>query len=385
MIPSHRARSLILIALGHFVIELCCNFLPVIYPPLMRTLGLTYTQVGMLALVAGVGTTLMQPLFGYLSDRWNPRQMSALSVAWTGLIMGLVGAMNSYLVVMLVIGLAVLGSAAFHPSGVSIVSTFKKTQRGRAASVFSVGGNLGAALSPMFVTLGIGWMGTRGTTIVIPLALAYGLILYKYLDKLTAHPSDQPTTSPSAPPMQVGNIVSLALIVLAVMCMAWFHHSMRTYLPMWLESQGYTLATSGQMLFVYLAATGIGSLIGGTVSDRMGRWQLFAICIGLLGPATWFFITAGPMGQWILLAVMGLFIGALFPISIVLAQETWTQGVGIASGLVMGLGWVPGGIGASFTGWVADQATLTTGLQLLVIPTILGAVLILGYAALQSR
>ena len=60
----------------------CSQFLPVIYPIVMQTMGLNYTQIGVLALVSSVGTSLAQPLFGHLSDRWDPRRMSALAVAW---------------------------------------------------------------------------------------------------------------------------------------------------------------------------------------------------------------------------------------------------------------------------------------------------------------
>jgi FSR family fosmidomycin resistance protein-like MFS transporter len=83
------------------------------------------------------------------------------------------------------------------------------------------------------------------------------------------------------------------------------------------------------------------------------------------------------------MVVMGILIGATFPVSIVMAQETWTSGVGIASGLVMGLGWLPGGVGASFTGYVADRLSLGTGLRLLIVPAVLGAGFILFYAIVR--
>ena len=101
---SH-TRSLLTIALGHLTIELCSNFLPVVYPVLISTLGLSYTQIGFVALVASTGTSLAQPLFGYLSDRWNPQRISALSIAWIGVLMGLVGFTWDYPSLVLLIAL----------------------------------------------------------------------------------------------------------------------------------------------------------------------------------------------------------------------------------------------------------------------------------------
>jgi FSR family fosmidomycin resistance protein-like MFS transporter len=61
-------RAIFLIALGHLTIELCINYLPVVYPILMQTLALSYTQVGTITLVSVTATSLVQPLFGYLSE-----------------------------------------------------------------------------------------------------------------------------------------------------------------------------------------------------------------------------------------------------------------------------------------------------------------------------
>ena len=78
----YRFRFAFLASIGHTVIELCSQFLPVIYPILVDTMGLSYTQVGGLALVSSLGTSLAQPLFGHLSDRWDPRQITVLSLVW---------------------------------------------------------------------------------------------------------------------------------------------------------------------------------------------------------------------------------------------------------------------------------------------------------------
>jgi FSR family fosmidomycin resistance protein-like MFS transporter len=379
----HGTRSLFLVALGHLAIELCSQFLPVLYPVLIVTLGLSYTQVGIIALVAGLGTSLVQPLFGYLSDLWNPRLITVLSVAWIGLVMGLVGFAGGYASLTLLVGLGVLGSAAFHPAAVTIASACGGTRRGVATSVFSVGGTLGTALSPLWIAVGLERLGMRGTLLLIPVALLVSLVLQWQLSRFVCPREGQPVAGRS--PLRGRALASLILIVLAVMFLAWVQISFRTYLPTWVESQGGSLAAAGQLMFAFSIALGVGSLAGGALSDRLGRWQLFALCLALLGPVEWLFLSASGPLQAVWVGVMGVLIGATFPMSIVLAQETWPSGVGIASGLVMGLGWVPGGIGASITGLVADRVSLAAGMRSLAWPALLGAVCVLAYAAVQRR
>jgi FSR family fosmidomycin resistance protein-like MFS transporter len=220
-----------------------------------------------------------------------------------------------------------------------------------------------------------------GTILLIPVALLASLIVHLQLGRMSCAERSRP---PAAQTRTKGKTVAgLVLIVMTVMFLAWFQISFRTYLPTWIESQGQSLAAAGRTMFVFAVALGVGSLLGGALSDRVGRWQLLALCLALIGPAQWLFVGASGVLQMAIVAVLGTLIGATFPVSIVMAQETWTRGVGIASGLVMGLGWVPGGLGASLTGYVADRFSLATGLRLLVLPAALGTACVLAYAVVR--
>ncbi|MFQ5856366.1 MAG: MFS transporter [Anaerolineae bacterium] len=376
------ARAAFLIAFGHLTIELCGNYLPVVYPILIQTLKLNFTQIGAIALVASAAVTLPQPLLGYLSDRWHADRLVALSVVWIGLAMGLVGFTWNYPSLLLLVALGGLGSAAFHPPGAVIASAGGGgTRKGAAMSIFSVGGNVGAAFSPLLMTAGIAWLGLHGTSILMPIALPIGLFLYFQLGQIARSRTAQSSMQPSS--MRNGLALGLVLIVMVVMARSWFQVSLMTYLPAWIESQGRSVAAGGQMLFVLLICVGVGSLAGGTLSDRIGRWQVLALSILLLGPAQWLFVSRlGPL-QTLMLGFMGFLIGASFPVSIVMAQEAWPWSAGVASGLVMGLGWLPGGLGAYVTGLIADHFSLAVGLRTLILPPMVGAACSLLYAASQ--
>jgi FSR family fosmidomycin resistance protein-like MFS transporter len=218
---------------------------------------------------------------------------------------------------------------------------------------------------------------------LIPVALLVSLVLQFQLGQVARPEADRSAAGRS--PLRGRALAGLVLIVLAVMFLAWFQISFRTYLPTWIESRGQSLAVAGRMMFVFSIALGVGSLVGGALSDRLGRWQLFALCLVLLGPVEWLFLSASGTLQAVWVGVMGVLIGATFPMSIVLAQDIWPGGVGTASGLVMGLGWVPGGIGASITGLVADRVSLAAGLRLLALPVFLGAACILAYAIVRRE
>jgi FSR family fosmidomycin resistance protein-like MFS transporter len=317
--------------------------------------------------------------------------MTVFSIAWLGLLMGMVGFTWNYPSVVLVVGLGALGSAAFHPAGATLASTRGGNRRGAAMSVFSVGGNLGTALSPLLVAAAIGWFGLSGTLMVLPIALLASLFLSQQLSRLqnagngSAVTSSHQSQSNGQSRVSNGTWLGLTLIILAIMCRSWFQVSLVTYLPEWLRSQGRSLAAGGQILSVLLVSNSIGSLIGGHLSDRIGRWQVFVLSLGLLAPVHWLFLTTSGFWQVGLVALAGVLIGSSFPVGLVLGQETWPSRIGLVSALVMGLGWAPGGLGASVTGFVADQFSLTSGLQTLILPPLVGVGCVLAYVALQRR
>jgi FSR family fosmidomycin resistance protein-like MFS transporter len=387
-VTTHLTRFVILTTLAHFTLEICASFLPVVYPTLITAFALTYSQVGLIALVASLCGSLTMPLFGYLSDRLGASRLVVFSIAWTGMLMGLIGLVGSYGVVLVLVGLGMLGSAAFHPAGAVLAATSTSQRRGAAMSLFSVGGNLGAALSPLWVAAGISWLGMRGTVIIMPVALFIALFLYQQLSHTQRPQQDRFKIRADATPtakMQSSVIVGLVLITLMVMTRSWFQVAMMTYLPEWIQSQGQSIAFGGQVLAVFLIAVSVGSMTGGPLSDWLGRWQVVAMSLAVMALAQWLFLNAPLWRQIILVAVMGMMIGASFPVTIVMAQEAWPSGVGLASSLVMGIGWAPGGLGAWFTGWLADQSSLANGLQSLIVAPLVGAVGVLLYAALQRR
>jgi len=379
------ARYLYPIALAHFTIELCNNFLPILYPVFITTMGLTYSQVGVAALIAGSGASLAQPLFGYVSDRFGSRRLVALSMIWTGVLMGLVGLVSDYVTLLVVIGLGAFGSAAFHPAGASTAGSIPGAKRGASLSVFAVGGSLGVALSPLLITVAVGWFGLRGTLVVLPIGLVAGAFVHRQLrwkEPGVVAPAGTRVTQPASQSPS-GSLLALVLIVLMVMTQSWYHFSLVTYLPEWLQSQGWSAMASGQMFTLLVVSVAVGSMFSGALSDRVGRWRVLLLTMGFLAPALWLFLSmTGPI-QIVILGGIGVMLGGCFPVAIAAAQEAWPSSIGVASALVTGLGWVPGGVGASFTGFMADRTSLTSALYLLLIAPLVGLVCALIYANQQ--
>ncbi|MCY4080417.1 MAG: MFS transporter [Caldilineaceae bacterium] len=377
-------NTVLLVAGGHFLLELFHQYLPVFFPLYRAEFGLTYGQIGMITLVGTTTMSLAQPLFGFFIDRFDARRIAALSVMWVGLIMAVLGFSGNYWVLLIGVALAGFGSAAFHPAGASVVTkATDEGKRGRAVSFFAVGGNIGSAGSPLLLAIGLGLLGLKGTIVLLPVVVLAAIWLVNGLGQESR--GDREAHRERQSRAGEGFLLGLVLITVVAMTRAWFQLSLTTYLPTLLEDRGYSVVYGGQMLFVLSLLIGIGSLFGGILSDRFGRWQVLLSSFAMLGPAYWFFISSGGGVQFIYAGAIGFLLGCTYPTTVVVAQEVWPRGMAMASGLVMGLGWWPGGLGATFTGWVADQMALETALEGLVLAPVLGAVLMVVFAVALRR
>src|SRR6266852_9257524 len=77
--------GLILFSLGHFFIDLYSAALGTFQPVLGDKLGLSLTQAGILGGLSVFSASVMQPAYGYLSDRFHSRLFTALAPAVAGI------------------------------------------------------------------------------------------------------------------------------------------------------------------------------------------------------------------------------------------------------------------------------------------------------------
>ena len=376
-------RSLWLAGFSHFALEVCHSFMPVLYPLLVVSMGLSYTQIGVLTLAISLTSSLLQPFCSTLSDRFGAGRVATFSILWLGILMGVVSLAPNYIALIVLLMLASLGSSAYHPAGAELAASGGQARRGLSMSVFSVGGNLGAALSPLLVALGVSTLGIHAGLAIIPFALLSSALLYSQFGQVAGGKANAKAATITADGS--GYLAGLILVVISAMTRSWFQVSLTTYLPAWVESHGGTLAQGSQMLSLLLFSLGIGSMLGGPLADRFSAWQVVFVNTLLIAPFYWLFLaTTGPL-QLFFLLLIGITMGTTYPTAILMAQDAWPRRTAFAAAAVMGWGWVPGGLGASFTGYIADQSTLDAGLSLLITPPLLGAICILAYRFLRAR
>ena len=119
-------------------------------------------------------SSLIQPVFGLLADRFSKPWFIPLGVLLAGGGLALVGFMSSYWAIFLALAVSGVGAALFHPEGARFANKVSGEQKGTGLSIFSIGGNSGFVLGPLLATGILSVFGLRGTTIFAAIAVVGG-------------------------------------------------------------------------------------------------------------------------------------------------------------------------------------------------------------------
>ena len=108
-----------------------------------------------------------------------------------------------------------------------------------------VGGNIGGALSPLWMALALSLFGLPGTLTLVPMGVICGLVLYWQLRR--THVATQERRASSRATAGTGFMAGLALVVVGMMFRAWYQVALTTYLPAWVLEMGGTPAAAARL------------------------------------------------------------------------------------------------------------------------------------------
>jgi len=372
-----RNRSLLSLSLAHFTLDLYPSILPIMLPFLVTSLHLSYTQAGLVATAYLVGSSLTQPLFGYLADRFTPRILGPLGVIWTAAFIVSAAYAWSYPILLGCILLAALGSAAFHPQGAAQASVISGEPRATSLALFSFGGSLGYALGPLMGGVVFSNLGLRSAVLLLlPALVALPLLLVRPPVEREERKAPLERRNPiewGATPWLV--VASVAMIVLL---RPWAFTSLTTYLPLLYQNRGYSLFLASQVLFLFLISSAFGGVLTAFLADRFGPQKVLAFSLALSSPMIYLFLYAPGAWPYLLAISLGIFLGGLIPVVTFVAQNLFSGSAAMASGFALGGQFTAGGIGVAVTGFLADRFGLLRSLELLVLLPLVAALFCLG-------
>ncbi|MGE0822801.1 MAG: MFS transporter [Candidatus Binatia bacterium] len=344
-------KALALLGLGHLMVDLNTGALPALLPFLKNTFALSYTALGTLVLVANLSGSLIQPVFGHLSDRSARPWLLPFGVLMATGGMAAVGLAPNYAVLVCLICLSGIGIASYHPEAYKTAYLSTGEKKATGISLFSVGGNIGYGLGPLVVAGCLLAFGQQGLLLLLIPGVLVGALFLWSLPWLARTNEQHATVSPTSSQIP---LYAMVLVVSIVTLGACVHSGLVTYVPLYFSARGESGLVVSSLLSLLLIAGAIGTLIAGPVSDRIGHKRFLIFNMGVLCPLIILFLRSSGPASIILLALIGACISPMFSVTLVIAQGLMRGRLGITAGLMTGVGIGAGGLGVTFLGVVAD-------------------------------
>lgn len=367
----HSWYFLTLLTAGHFFSDFYVNFLPILLPFAISQLGLSLTLSGVLTMIFSIASNLLQPICGYYIDRSGYSWLLLWTIPLTAIFICFAGIAPTIPILFAVVTLSGLASSVFHPLASSMTTkVIRPEAKGLAVSIFVAGGNFGFALAPIILTYFFAAFSLDAIMyLTIPGLVLTAFYFHSKLYRLPIASGGQ--TSDDAPKWYQSPILMKLTLVMSLR--SWPQYALTTFLPILLAARGVELTTIGIMLTVFLLGGAIGGFIGGFLGDHYGycRCIFVSLILSIIPCAIFLYLADTSLLSWITIFLLGACMQSTVPASVVWAQKIMPQGAAMASGMMLGLSFGLGGVGAAITGVLADHIGLYEALVLTIIPLIL--------------
>lgn len=347
-------KAIFALFLVHFSGDFYLSFVRPLLPVLADKFSLNLTQVGMITAVSTLMAFLIQPVFGFLADRYRPRQILLISSLVGAVCIPLVGVVPAFGFVLLLIGLGSIGSAVYHPTAAGLVSVYAGYHSGFSMSLFGLGGTLGFTLGPIVAASFVMVYGLDR----LPVTILFGLLVFLCLTVLlppTEGGGSKKNESLSAIGKEIGRVWKpIALIWILAVSRGFAEQAGQTFIPVLYANEGHSLVSVGAVLSLFTVGGAMSALVCGHMVDRIGFKPVYYFSFALSSPFLLLFIHG--TGWWVypLAFISGfLMLATLFP-GVVLAQQIAPNNRSLVSSIVMGFAMGTSGVLMPLAGRLAD-------------------------------
>ena len=315
MKSGRRGRLLFALGLGFLIDSAEDLALPMLFPAIRATLGLSYGAVGVMTGVRVIFQTFSGPFWGMAADRYNRKWVLVIGAGFWGIWTSVCGLAGSYWQLLAAHTIACIGLGCLYPAAFSIVAdSFGPRHRGKAMGAIGAVGMLGI-VGGAFVfgeMVGVWAEGWRWAFMALGLASVFSGVVILVVVREPIRGAAEPELSGLITAegarrfpfrvIEIREILERKTVWVNFaqgICLLTPINSLTVYFVTWLvDDRGFSESQAPVVFGAIVISLAAGSFVGGVVADwadghwpRYGRIGVSQASILLTLPAMYYLLT----------------------------------------------------------------------------------------------
>ncbi|MGK5640773.1 MFS transporter [Streptomyces sp. URMC 126] len=372
---SFRDRPIALLSSGHACVDVYQGAVAALVPFFVSERAYTYAAASGVVLAASLLSSVVQPLFGALTDRWAMPWLLPVSTLLAGAGIALSGLGDSYALTLVAVAVTGIGVAAYHPESARVA---RRASAGSHVAMgwFSLGGNLGFAAAPLLVSAVVATGGLRATPLLV-LPAVLGAVLCAAALRTVRAPDGTAGTRTRSRTDGRDDWASFRRLTGAIMCRSVVFVGLSAFVSLHVRQRtGWGEPAGTVALFVLYAGGAVGTVAGGKLAGRYGRVTVVRWSYAVAVPAVAGIVLVPGPALYLFVALTSAALYVPFSLQVTLGQDYLPRRVGTASGVTLGLAVSVGGVASPLVGALADGTSLRVALAPLIALPALGWLLL---------
>lgn len=374
-----KLRSLLIIALvsfGHFWHDVFTAFVIPLMPVLKENLGINYVQTGWILVAVRLPSLLSANIAG-IAEKHNPKWFVIFCPLITSISITLIGVAPNYYVILILVLISGLSAAGFHVPAPTLLKRSAPNRIGAAMTSFQIGGEAARTMGPIIIVLILSTIGFKHMYYLIPVSVLVSLGFYIAFNKIDVSLETKEKKQGSIlETLKSGKWVFILVAGISIQ-KALLSTIMKSFLPLYLKSHGFSLLNANGALAVVQGATVAGVIVAGIVIDRIGAKKILYIVISAAMVFTAMFVTIPSLPLYPMLILIGFFSFASMPAIYTLIQGHGFDFPTTANGVFMSLNFGITSLMLILGGKLSDMISIDFTYKSFGIATLIGLPLLL--------
>lgn len=367
--------SLLAVSWGHFVNDFYMSIVPVVLFAFAIEMDLSAMQMSVISFVITSAGTFFQPLVGLLIDRVQKSSLLIYALILISIGMSFSGLINNYYLLIVVVGVAALGSSIYHPLGSTITIHKTSLSKGKSLSIFMTVGSFAHSAAPLVAIPMVTVYGVKSLSVLVIPGLLTVLLLYGLKVQDVTWTREKHSKHKKRNKLTKKQQIQVSLPMMIAVIKGLLYRSVVVFGVIMLQLKGIDNFATAGIMTAFMIARATATLIGGFISDAIGEKNTLKLFNTIAVIAVILLVFGTKLIAVIGLIILGFTLNATAAANITLTHKIMPDNVNYGTGLIMGFAATLSAVAMLGYGYVVDTYGHITSQNVLVGIAILMALL----------